>query len=124
MLCNVRIFAACYFCIAMLLLSCCTLLEIAACREDPDLGPIVAGLSRIQVESAEKILSLLQASCRLDALCFHAVEHCPNYTSIEVMDVAVQDKLDHVQHISLMNTAALSADLCIRMQCKLFCNQP
>lgn len=29
-------------------------------REDPDLGPVVSGLRRIQVESAEKIFSLLR----------------------------------------------------------------
>ena len=30
------------------------------CREDPEQGAIVAGLSKVQVESAERIFSLLQ----------------------------------------------------------------
>ena len=30
------------------------------CREDPELGAIVAGLTKVQVESAERIFSLLQ----------------------------------------------------------------
>ena len=32
-------------------------------REDPEQGPVVAGLSRITVESAERIISLLQVCC-------------------------------------------------------------
>ena len=30
------------------------------CREDPELGAVVAGLSQTHVESAERIFSLLQ----------------------------------------------------------------